>query len=131
MIYKTGDIVTASKSDKRRGITEGKQYEVLKCTIHGITVVNDSGKKYHVYFSHIVPHVEEGKGKFSVKVTFATSPACVAAVLKKTFRPVTGNYLVVNGVPLKIRSVITNVNGDSVVTVSKADSGTIARVGLL
>lgn len=132
MIYPIGSMITASKNDKRRGLTKGKQYKVTSCSPSVVGVINDNGhKRGGIGYDLIEPFRAKGRGRLTVTVTTGHKTPNVVAIITDTFRPIPGQALVINGIALEVRIMVSDIMGNSVISVKAAKHIAVARAKLL
>lgn len=115
MIYKKNDKITIAVSDVTKGITKGKKYELTRDSdTMGVSIINDLGKPYKIYYESIVPY-EVGSGDTKTFVVFHNDKSHVFAIINgKVDYP--GN-IAINGVAFKIFSMIPDGWGNCVIQV--------------
>lgn len=132
MIYVKGDKVTASKDCPSKGLTKGKQYEVVTCTGSALKLINDDGRKWGgIGYDLIEPLMLTGKGDSVVIVTSSSSNAAPMVIIQDTVRPIVGQCLLVGKSVLQVTNVIYDIMGSFVVTVRAASKLHTSRSKLL
>ncbi len=135
MIYSKGEYVTASKTDSRKGITEGKEYKVTDSDMFGVKIKNDVGTIWRISYSLIKPYVERGSTDLASGMTllfiFDTGDPDIVAIVTDSWALEPENHVVINNKCFTVRSIIMGLSDECVCVIRPSDDLTTKRSKLL